>query len=286
MARNEIYDVKVIGRRTDDQGRTIVKENFWYKGGFYMSDRYERADESDEKKLAEDAASAPPNPAGDEPARVMSTAEVPTLIVETKPTATQPVVNRGAEATPDANHACVQLVEQTEGPTDVGTDSGHKKPAALTTAGTDSTEACGSERSPDARPVSPKGGQRKPPRTGTQRKHSPRSRRPRCRHAGMCRSPRSCYEAFLHTTEFGQLLDPKDLASWCYVCARCPTNCGYESVSSSRPVKDVPGIRPDRAPDEPCGLDAVPEEAPHAPQGQASDPPSDKCGEVLTESDR
>jgi hypothetical protein len=81
MARNEIYDVKVIGRRTDDQGRTIVKENFWYKGGFYMSDRYERADESDEKKLAEDAASAPPNQAGDEPARAMSTAEVPTLIV-------------------------------------------------------------------------------------------------------------------------------------------------------------------------------------------------------------
>jgi hypothetical protein len=280
MARNEKYDVKVTGRRTDDQGRTIVQETFWYKGSFYMSDRYERADESNEKKLAEDAVSAPPNPARDEPA--MSTAEVPTLIVETKSAvnspaetavAAQPVVTREAEVTPDVNHTCVQLVEWTEGPTDVGADSGHKEPAAPTTAGTDSADACGSKRSQGALPVSPKGGQRRPPRTGTQRKHSPRSRRPRCRRAGMCCSPRSCYEAFLHTTEFGQLLDPNDVASWCYVCARCSTNCGYESVPSSPPVKDVPGIRPDKAPDELGGLDAVPEEEPHAQLGRALDPP-------------
>jgi hypothetical protein len=252
MARNEVYDVRVIGRKTDDQGRTIVQETFWYKGSFYMSDRYERADKSNEKKPAEDAVSAPPNPAGDEPAREMSTAEVPTLIVETKPAvsspaetavAAQPAATQEAEATLDANHACVHLVEQAEGPTDVGADSGYKEPPASANASTNSAEACGSRRSPGARPVSPKGGQRRPPRTGTHRKHSPRSRRPRCRHAGMCCSPRSCYEAFLHTTEFGQLLDPKDLASWCYVCARCSTNCGYESVPSSPPVKDVPGIR-------------------------------------------
>ncbi len=103
--------------------------------------------------------------------------------------------------------------------------------------------------------------------------------------AGMCRSPRSCYEAFLHTTEFGQLLDPKDIASCCYGCARCSTSCGYESVSSSQPAKDVPGIRPDRAPDEPPGPAAVPEEAPHARQDRASGPPSDDYGEVLTESE-
>jgi hypothetical protein len=36
MARNEVYDVRVIGRKTNDQGRTIVQETFWYKGSFYM----------------------------------------------------------------------------------------------------------------------------------------------------------------------------------------------------------------------------------------------------------
>ncbi len=238
--------------------------------------------------------SAPPNPAEDEPARAASTAEVPTLLVETKSAgcspvettvATQPAVTQETGAALDANHTCVQLVEQAEEITDVGADGGHTEPPAPATASTDSTEACSSKRSPGARPVSPKGGQRRPPRTGTQRKHSPRSRRPRCRHAGMCRSPRSCYEAFLHTTEFGQLLDPKDLASWCYVCARCSTNCGYESVPPSSPAKDVPGIRPDRAQDEPYGLAAVPEEAPHARQGRASGSPSDECLEALTESE-
>jgi hypothetical protein len=43
---------------------------------------------------------------------------------------------------------------------------------------------------------------------------------------------------------------------------------------------------PDRAPDEPCGLAAVPEEAPHARKGRAADPPSNEYGEVLTESER
>jgi hypothetical protein len=294
MARNEVYDVRVIGRKTDDQGRTLVQETFWYNGSFYMTDRYERADESNEKKSAEDTVSAPPNPAEDEPARAASTAEVPTLLVETESAgcspvettvATQPAVTQETGVALDANHTCVQLVEQAEELTDVGADVGHEEPPAPATASTNSAEACGSKRSPGARPVSPQGGQRMPPRTGTQRKHSPRSRCPRCRHAGMCRSPRSCYEAFLHTTEFGQLLDPKDSASWCYVCARGSTNCGYESVPPSSPAKDVPGIRPDRAPDEPYGLAAVPEEAPHARQGRASGSPSDECGEALTESE-
>ncbi len=259
-----------------------------------MTDRYERADESTEKRSVEDTVSAPPNPAEDEPARATSAVEVPTLPVETKlagcspaetTAATQPAMTHEAGATPDANRAGVQLVEQAGELADVGADGGHKEPPTPSAASADSTEACSSKKSPAAHPVSPKGGQRRPPRTGTQRKHSPRSRRPRCRHAWMCRSPRSCYEAFLHTTEFGQLLDPKDLTSWCYVCARCSTNCGYESSPPSPPAKDVPGIHPDRAPDELYGLATVPEEAPHARQGQASGSPSDECGEALTESE-
>ena len=50
MAQDEAYDVRVVGRRTDDQGRTVIQETFWYKGSFYMTDRYERADESSEEK--------------------------------------------------------------------------------------------------------------------------------------------------------------------------------------------------------------------------------------------
>jgi hypothetical protein len=291
MARDEAYDVRVVGRRTDDQGRTLVQETFWYKGSFYMTDRYERADESTEKRAAEDAVSAPPNPAENEPARATSAAEVPTLPVETKSVgcspaetavATQPAMTHETGAAPNADHACVQSVEQAEELVNVEADGGRKEPSNPSAL---STDACSSKKSSAARPVSPKGGQRKPPHTGTQRKHSPGSRRPRCRHAGMCRSPCSCYEAFLHTTEFGQLLDPKDIASWCYVCARCSTSCGYESVSSSPPVKDVPGIRPDRAPDEPSGPTTVPEEAPHARQDRASGSPSDEDREALIESE-
>jgi hypothetical protein len=222
MAQNEIYDVKVIGRRANDQGRTIVEETFWYKGSFYMSDRYERADESNKNTPAEGAAPTPPNPAGDELVRAASTAVVPTSAVETSSAvsspvetavADQPAAAQEAAVTPDTNHARVQLMEQTGEPVDVGTECGHEKPASPDSASTDSAKASGSGRPSGARPASPPGGQRRPPHTGTQRKHRPRSRRPRCRHAGMCRSPRSCYEAFLHTTEFGQLLDPKDLAS-------------------------------------------------------------------------
>jgi len=241
---------------------TLVQETFWYKGIFYMTDRYERADESIEKRAVEDAVSAPPNPAEDEPARATSAAEVPTLPAKTKSVgcspaetavATQPAMTHETGAAPDANRACVQPVEQTEEPAGTKADSGRKEPPTPPAASADSTVACGSKKSPAARPVSPKGGQRRSPRAGTQRKHSPRSRRPRCCHAGMCRSPRSCYEAYLHTTEFGQLLDPKDIVSWCYVCARCSTSCGYESVSSSPPAKDVPGIQPDRVPDNDNG---------------------------------
>jgi hypothetical protein len=109
MARNEAYDVRVIGRKTDDKGRTLVQETFWYKGSFYMTDRYERADESTEKKSVEDTVSAPPNPAEDEPARAASIAEVPTLLVETKSAgcshvettvATQPAVTQETGAAP------------------------------------------------------------------------------------------------------------------------------------------------------------------------------------------
>jgi hypothetical protein len=259
-----------------------------------MTDRYERADESTEKKAVDDAVPAPPNPTEDGPVEATPAAEVPTLPVETKPagcnlveTATvgQPATTQKTGTAPNASRTCVQTAKQSKESEGVKADSSRREPSAPPAADTDSAEACSEKRSPAARPVSPKGGQRRSPRGGARRKHSPRSRRPRCRHAGMCRSPRSCYEAYLHTTEFGQLLDPKDIASFCYVCARCSTCCGYESTSASPPVKDVPGIRPDRAPDEPSSPGAVPEEAPPARQDRVSGPPFDNNGEVLKESE-
>jgi hypothetical protein len=85
MAQDEAYDVRVVGRITDDQGRTLIQETFWYKGSFYMTDRYERADESSEKKAVEDAVPAPPNPTEDGPVEATSAVEVPTSPVETSP---------------------------------------------------------------------------------------------------------------------------------------------------------------------------------------------------------
>jgi hypothetical protein len=195
----------------------------------------------------------------------------------------QPATTQKAGTAPNASRTCGQTAEQTQQSDGTKADSSHRKPSAPSAADTDPAEDGGEKKSPAARPVSPKGGQRRSPHGGARRKHSPRSRRPRCRHARMCRSPRSSYKAYLHTTEFGQLLDPKDIASFCYVCARCSTCCGYESTSASPPVKDVPGIRPDRAPDEPSSPVAVPEEAPHARQDRASDPPVDNYGEALEE---
>jgi hypothetical protein len=292
MAQDEAYDVRVVGRRIDDQGRTLIQETFWYKGSFYMADCYEQADESSEKKAVEDAVPAPPNPTEDGPVEATSAVEVPTLPVETRPAGcnlvetaitAQPATTQKAGTSSNANHTRGQTAKQTQQSDGPKTDSSHRKPSAPSAADTDPAEGGGGKKSPAARPVSPKGGQRRSPRGGARRKHSPRSRRPSCRHAGMCRSPRSCYEAYLHSTEFEQLLDPKDIASFCYVCARCSTCCGYESASASPPVKDVPGIRPDRAPDEPSSPVVVPEEAPHARQDRASDPPVDNYGEALEE---
>ena len=48
-----------------------------------MTDRYERADESSEKKAVEDAVPAPPNPTEDGPVEATSAVEVPTSLVET-----------------------------------------------------------------------------------------------------------------------------------------------------------------------------------------------------------
>jgi hypothetical protein len=292
MAQDEICDVQVVGRTTDDQGRTLVQETFWYKGSFYMTDRYERADESSEKKAVEDTAPAPPNPTEDEPVGATSAVEVPTSLVETSlagcnivetATTAQPTTTQEAGTAPSANHNCEQVAEQAKCPDESKTKGNRRNSPAPSSGGTDSAKGSGGKKSPAARPVSPKGGQRRPPRGGTRQEHGPRTRRPSCRHAGMCRSPRSCYEAYLHTTEFGQLLDPADIASFCYICARCSTCCGYESGSASLPVKDVPSIRPDRAPDESFSPAAVPEEAPHARQDRAPDPPANDSGEVLEE---
>ena len=292
MAQDEICDVQVVGRTTDDQGRTLVQETFWYKGSFYMTDRYEQADESSEKKAVEDAVPAPPNPTEDGPVGATSAVEIPTSLVETSlagcsiaetTTTAQPTTTQEAGTAPSANHNCEQVAEQAQRPDESKTEGNRRNSPAPSSGGTDSAKGSGGKKSPAARPVSPKGGQRRPLRGGTRQEHGPRTRRPSCRHAGMCRSPRSCYEAYLHTTEFGQLLDPADIASFCYICARCSTCCGYESGSASLPVKDVPSIRPDRAPDESFGPAAVPEEAPHARQDRAPDPPANDSGEVLEE---
>lgn len=257
-----------------------------------MTDRYERADESSEKKAVEDTAPAPPNPTEDEPVGATSAVEVPTSLVETSlagcnivetATTAQPTTTQEAGTAPSANHNCEQVAEQAKCPDESKTKGNRRNSPAPSSGGTDSAKGSGGKKSPAARPVSPKGGQRRPLRGGTRQEHGPRTRRPSCRHAGMCRSPRSCYEAYLHTTEFGQLLDPADIASFCYICARCSTCCGYESGSASLPVKDVPSIRPDRAPDESFGPAAVPEEAPHARQDRAPDPPANDSGEVLEE---
>jgi hypothetical protein len=120
MAQDEAYDVRVVGRRTDDQGRTLIQETFWYKGSFYMTDRYERADESSEKKAVEDVVSAPPNPTEDRPVEATSAVEIPTLPVETSPagcdlvetaTAAQLATTQKADTAPNANHACGQTAE-------------------------------------------------------------------------------------------------------------------------------------------------------------------------------
>jgi hypothetical protein len=77
----------------------------------------------------------------------------------------------------------------------------------------------------------------------------------------------------------------EDLASWFDVCTKCSTRCGYEDVPSSPPVKEVPGIRPDRAPDELSSPGAVPEGVPHARPSRAPDFPPDRgapdCGSAV-----
>ncbi len=333
MAQNGIYNVKVTGRRTDDEGRTIVEETFCCKGSFYMSDRYERANKSSESTPAggseatmgqasagaeqKDDPSGPLNPIGDELVRATSTTKVPTSVLKAglavskstevvaasqpsgeqessnvtslkvytsgKGNPTRPAVAQEAATSSGTSHAHVQPVEQTGEPADTETECGHEKFAPPTGTSTRVTKTGGTGKSSRAQPTSPKGGQRRPSHTGTQRKHSPRSRWPRCRHAGMCCSPRSCYKAFLHTTEFGKLLNPEELASWCDICTNCSTSCGYEDVPTSPPVKEVPGFRPDRAPDDLSSPDTVPEGVPHARLSRAPDFPLDKGGKVLAE---
>ncbi len=74
----------------------------------------------------------------------------------------------------------------------------------------------------------------------------------------------------------------EDLALRCDVRTECLTRCGYEDVPSSPPVKEVPGIRPDRAPDELSSPGAVPEGVPHARPSRAPGFPPDRgapdCG--------
>jgi hypothetical protein len=139
MAQDEAYDVRVVGRRTDDQGRTLIQETFWYKGSFYMTDRYERADESSEEKAVEDAIPAPPNPTEDGPVEATPPVEVPTLPVETRPAGcnlvetaitAQPATTQKAGASPNANYTRGQTAKQTQQPDGPKADSSHRKPSA------------------------------------------------------------------------------------------------------------------------------------------------------------
>ncbi len=181
MAQDKVYDVQVVGRTTDDQGRTLIQETFWYKGSFYMTDRYERADESSEKKAVEDTVPAPPNPTEDGPVGATSAVGVPTLLVETSlagcniveaAATAQPTTTQKAGTAPNANHTCRQVAEQTRRPDDSKTEGNRRNSPAPSAGGTDSAKGGGGRKSPAARPVSPKGGQRRsPPRwrsSGTQ----------------------------------------------------------------------------------------------------------------------
>jgi hypothetical protein len=69
----------------------------------------------------------------------------------------------------------------------------------------------------------------------------------------------------------------EDLASRSDICTKCSSLCSYEDVPSSPPVKEVPDIRPDRAPDELSSPGAAPEGVPHARPSRAPDFPPD-CG--------
>jgi hypothetical protein len=159
MAPDEAYDVRVVGRRMDDQGRTLIQETFWYKGSFYMADRYERADESSEKKAVEDAVPAPPNPTEDGPVEATSAVEVPMLPVETSPagcnlvetaTTAQPATTQEAGTVPNVNHTCGQTAEPTQQSDGPNTDSSHRKPSAPPAADIDPVEGGGGKKSPAA----------------------------------------------------------------------------------------------------------------------------------------
>jgi hypothetical protein len=88
-----------------------------------MTDRYERADESSERKAVQDAEPAPPNPTEDEPVKATSAVEDPTSPVETSPagcnlvetaTTAQPATTQKAGTAPNANHTCGQAAGQTQ----------------------------------------------------------------------------------------------------------------------------------------------------------------------------
>jgi hypothetical protein len=79
-----------------------------------MTDHYERADESSEKKAVEDAVPAPPNPTEVGPVKATSAVEVPTSLVETSPagcntveiaTTAQPTTTQKAGTVPNATPA-------------------------------------------------------------------------------------------------------------------------------------------------------------------------------------
>ncbi len=137
-----------------------------------MTDRYERADESSEKKAVENTVPAPPNPTEDEPVGATSAVEVPTSLVETSfagfnivetATTAQPTTTQKAGTILNADHTCGQAAEQTQRPDESKTEGNCRSSPAPSSGGTVSAKGGGGKRSPAARPVSPKGGQRRSP---------------------------------------------------------------------------------------------------------------------------
>jgi hypothetical protein len=137
-----------------------------------MTDRYERADESSEKKAVEDAVPAPPNPTEDGPVEATSAVEVPTSPVETSPagcnlvetaTTAQPATTQKAGTASNVNHTCGQAAGQTQQSDEPRTDSNHRKPSAPSAGGTNSAEGGGGKKLSAARRSARKAARGGPP---------------------------------------------------------------------------------------------------------------------------
>ncbi|MFN9907867.1 MAG: hypothetical protein ACK56F_17345, partial [bacterium] len=79
--------------------------------------------------------------------------------METATTA-QPTTTQEAGAAPSADHNNEQVAEQTQRSDESKTEGNRRNSPAPSSGGTDSVKGGSGKKSPTARPVSPKGGQR------------------------------------------------------------------------------------------------------------------------------